>query len=65
MFGTNSMAPVVNGCGRGRESEMTSVLVKARLKTRMSLIDPEKNSLLVEKPFEPIRREERADEVIE
>ena len=65
MCGTNSIAPAVYGCGRGREREMSSVLVKARLNTRISLIDPEKYSLLVESPLEPIRSEARADEVIE
>jgi len=59
------MAPAVYGCGRGRERETSSVLVNDRLNTRISLIDPEKYSLLMESPFEPIRSEARAEEAIE
>ena len=54
-----------DGIGGGSLISETSVLVKARLNTRMSLIDPEKYSLLVESPLEPIRSEARAEEVIE
>ncbi len=54
-----------DGVGGGSLISKTSVLVNDRLNTRISLIDPEKYSLLMESPFEPIRSEARAEEAIE
>ena len=57
----DSMAPIEIGCGRGRDNETISLLVKARLKTRTSLIEPEKSSPAVPAgvmPFQPRRRVE-------
>ena len=57
----DSAAPIKKGCGRGRDNVTISPSDKARLKTRRSLIEPEKSSPTVPAgvmPFQPRRRVE-------
>ena len=63
MFGTtdDSIAPVENGCGSGRDKVTISLFDNDRLKTRRSLMEPEKSSPAAPagvKPFQPRRRVE-------
>jgi len=63
----DSAAPIKKGCGRGRDNVTISLLVKARLNTRRSLMEPEKSSPTVPagvKPFQPRRRVEVEEEDI-
>ena len=68
MFGTtdDSIAPAEKGCGSGRDKVAISLLVKARLNTRRSLMEPEKSSLVVPAgvmPFQPRRKVEEEEEM--